>query len=62
LRVRLKGGSNCAPRIGGRLDVEQLGGAHSIVAGTATRHLPVYAAILAVTTACTESTLHDATT
>src|SRR5262249_54566364 len=59
----LCGGGGTAQTIAGtRLDAEQLGNAHTIITVTANRHLPVYAAIVAVTTAYTESTLHNTTT
>ena len=59
----LCGGGGTAQTIAGtRLDAEQLGNAHTIVTVTANRHLPVYAAVVAVTTAYTESSLHNTTT
>jgi peptidoglycan DL-endopeptidase CwlO len=59
----LCGGGGTAQTIAGtRLDAEQLGNAHTIITVTANRHLPVYGAIVAVTTANTESTLHNTTT
>ncbi len=42
-----------------QLDAEQMGNARTIVSVTAGRHLPVYAAVVAVTTAFTESRLHN---
>lgn len=44
------------------LDAEQLTNAHTIITVTAGRGLPTYAAIVAVDTAYTESTLHNYTT
>jgi hypothetical protein len=44
------------------LDAEQLTNAHTIITVTAGRSLPAYAAIVAVDTAYTESTLHNYTT
>ena len=44
------------------LDAEQLTNAHTIITVTAGRDLPTYAAIVAVDTAYTESTLHNYTT
>jgi NlpC/P60 family protein len=59
----LCGGGGTAQTIAGtRLDAEQLGNAHTIITVTANRHLPGYAAIVAVTTAYTESSLHNTTT
>ena len=46
---------------GVRLTAEQLANAQAIVAVTASRHLPSYAALVALTTAYTESTLHNST-
>src|SRR6266516_3879272 len=45
-----------------KLDPEQLGNARTIVTVTADRHLPVYAAIIAVTTSYTEASLRNTTT
>ncbi len=42
-----------------RLDAEQMGNAKTVVSVVAGRHLPVYAAEVAVTTAYTESALHN---
>lgn len=57
------GGAGTAQTIAGvHLDAEQLGNARTIVTVVADRHLPVYAAEIAVTTAYTESTLHNSTT
>jgi cell wall-associated NlpC family hydrolase len=42
-----------------RLDAEQMGNARTIVSVVAGRHLPVYAADVAMTTAYTESKLHN---
>src|SRR5689334_7541530 len=44
------------------LDAEQMGNASTIVSVVAGRHLPSFAADVAVTTAYTESTLHNTTT
>ncbi len=53
-------GGGTAQHIGAaELDAEQIGNAQSIVAVTAGRRLPVYAAVVAVTTAYTESALHN---
>ncbi|MHA3700734.1 C40 family peptidase [Jatrophihabitans sp. YIM 134969] len=41
------------------LDAEQLGNARTVVSVVAGRHLPVFAAVVAVATAYTESTLHN---
>lgn len=41
------------------LDAEQVGNARTIVSVAAGRHLPVMAAVVAVDTAYTESTLHN---
>jgi NlpC/P60 family protein len=60
--VLCAGGGVAQTIAGTRLDAEQLGSAHTIVIATATRHLPIYAAIVAVTTAYTESSLHNTTT
>ena len=43
------------------LTAEQMANAQTIVAVTASRHLPSYAALVALTTAYTESTLHNST-
>ena len=52
------GGGGTAQTIGEvRLDAEQMGNARTIVGVTAERHLTVYAAVVAVTTAYTESRL-----
>lgn len=45
-----------------KLDAEQMGNAQSIVTVTAGRHLPVFAAVVAVDTAYTEASLHNSTT
>ncbi len=55
------GGGTGATVAGVRLDAEQLGNARTVVAVTAGRHLPVYAGVIAVTTAFTESSLHNST-
>jgi cell wall-associated NlpC family hydrolase len=47
---------------GVRLDAEQMASASAIVSVTAGRHLPSFAAVVAVDTAYTESTLHNYTT
>jgi cell wall-associated NlpC family hydrolase len=60
--VLCAGGGTAQTIAGTRLDAEQLGNAHTIITVTANRHLPVYAAVIAVTTAYTESTLHNTTT
>jgi len=53
-------GGGTAQHIGAaELDAEQIGNAQSIVAVTAGRRLPVYAAVVAVTTAYTESALRN---
>jgi cell wall-associated NlpC family hydrolase len=44
-----------------KLDAEQMGNAQTIVSTTAGRHLPVFAAVVAVDTAYTEDTLHNST-
>ena len=52
------GGGGTAQTIGEvRLDAEQMGNARTIVGVTAERHLTVYAAVVAVTAAYTESRL-----
>jgi len=56
------GGGHCQTIQGVHLGAEQMGNARTIVAEVAGRHLPVYAADVAVTTAYTESTLHNDTT
>ena len=57
------GGGGTGQTIAGvRLDAEQLGNARTVVTVVADRDLPVYAAEIAVTTAYTESTLHNSTT
>jgi peptidoglycan DL-endopeptidase CwlO len=59
----LCGGGGTAQTIAGvRLDPEQLGNARTIVTVTADRHLPVYAAVVAVTTSYTEASLRNTTT
>ena len=45
-----------------RLDAEQLGNAQTIVSTAAARNLPVYAAVVAVAAAYTESALHNSST
>jgi cell wall-associated NlpC family hydrolase len=56
------GAGGTAARIGTiALDAEQMGNAHTIVTVAAGRHLPVYAADIAVDTAYTESGLHNST-
>jgi cell wall-associated NlpC family hydrolase len=44
-----------------KLDAEQMGNAHTIVTVTAGRHLPAYAAVVAIATAYQESRLHNST-
>jgi cell wall-associated NlpC family hydrolase len=57
------GGGGTAQTIGNvHLDAEQMGDAQTIVSVTASRHLPAVAAVVAVTTAYTESTLHNTAT
>jgi cell wall-associated NlpC family hydrolase len=57
------GGGGTGQTISGvRLDAEQMGNAQTIVSVVAGRHLPVYAADVAVTTAYTESTLYNTAT
>jgi cell wall-associated NlpC family hydrolase len=57
------GGAGTGQRIGSvSLDAEQMADAQTIVSVVAGRRLPVYAADVAVTTAYTESTLHNAAT
>ncbi|HEY3717777.1 MAG TPA: NlpC/P60 family protein [Jatrophihabitantaceae bacterium] len=57
------GGGGTAQTIGDvHLDAEQMGNAQTIVSVTAGRHLPAVAAVVAVATAYTESTLHNTTT
>ena len=54
------GGAGTGQTIGNvKLDAEQMGNAHTIVSVVAGRHLPVYAAVVAVDTAYMESTLHN---
>jgi len=60
--VLCAGGGTAQTIAGVRLDPEQLGNARTIVTVTADRHLPVYAAIVAVTTSYTEASLHNTTT
>src|SRR5664279_1286359 len=61
--VLLCAGGGTAHTIGTiHLDAEQMGNAHTIITVTANRHLPAYAAIVAVDTAYTESSLHNSTT
>jgi cell wall-associated NlpC family hydrolase len=55
------GGGSGATVADVRLDAEQIGNARTVVTVTAGRHLPVYAAVVAVTTAFTESSLHNST-
>jgi len=56
-------GAGCAQQTinGVTLTAEQMANAQTIVAVTASRHLPAYAALVALTTAYTESTLHNST-
>jgi cell wall-associated NlpC family hydrolase len=57
------GGGGTAAVIGGvAFDAEQLANARTVVIVTARRRLPAYAALVAVTTAYTESRLHNTTT
>lgn len=57
------GGAGTGQKIAGvRLDAEQLGNARTVVSVVAGRHLSAFAADIAVTTAYTESTLHNTTT
>src|SRR4051812_33124662 len=56
------GGGTPQTVAGRRLDAEQMGNARTVVAVVAGRHLPVYAATVAVPPAYTESTLHNYTT
>jgi len=60
--VLCAGGGTARTIAGVRLDPEQLGNARTIVTVTADRHLPVYAAVVAVTTSYTEASLHNTTT
>jgi peptidoglycan DL-endopeptidase CwlO len=60
--VLCAGGGTAQTITGTPLDAEQLGNAHTIVTVTVKRHLPAYAAVVAVTTAYTESSLHNTTT
>ena len=56
------GGAGSGQTINGvTLNAEQMGNALMIVTATAARWLPVYAAVVAVTTAYTESGLHNTT-
>lgn len=57
--VLCAGGGTAQTIAGVRLDAEQMGNAHTIVTVTADRHLPVYAAVVAVTTSYTEARLHN---
>jgi cell wall-associated NlpC family hydrolase len=57
--VLCAGGGTAQTIAGVRLDAEQMGNAHTIVTVTADRHLPVYAAVVAVTTSYTEASLHN---
>lgn len=57
--VLCAGGGTAQTITGVRLDAEQMGNAHTIVTVTADRHLPVYAAVVAVTTSYTEASLHN---
>jgi len=57
--VLCAGGGAAQTIAGVRLDAEQMGNAHTIVTVTADRHLPVYAAVVAVTTSYTEASLHN---
>jgi hypothetical protein len=57
------GGAGTGATVAGvALDAEQMGNAQTIVSVVAGRELPVYAAVVAVDTAYTESTLHNSTT
>lgn len=57
------GGGGTAQTIGTtKLDAEQMGNAQTIVSVAAGRHLPVFAAVVAVATAYTESKLHNSST
>jgi cell wall-associated NlpC family hydrolase len=60
--VRCAGGGTTQTIAGVTLDPEQLGNARTIVAVTAHRHLPVYAAIVAVDTSYTEASLRNTAT
>ncbi len=60
--VLCAGGGTAQTIAGVKLDPEQLGNARTIVTVTADRHLPVYAAIIAVTTSYTEASLRNTTT
>jgi cell wall-associated NlpC family hydrolase len=57
--VLCAGGGTGHTIAGVTLDAEQMGNAHTIVTVTADRHLPVYAAVVAVTTSYTEASLHN---
>ena len=57
--VLCAGGGTAQTIAGVKLDAEQMGNAHTIVTVTADRHLPVYAAVVAVTTSYTEASLHN---
>lgn len=61
-QVLCAGGGTGATVAGVQLDAEQMGNAKTIVSVTAGRHLPVFAAVVAVDTAYTEATLHNITT
>lgn len=54
-------GGTAATVVGVRLDADQLANARTIVTVAATQQLPSYAAVIAVTTAYTESTLRNTT-
>ena len=58
-RPAARGGGTGQTIAGVALDAEQMGNARTIVAVVAGRHLPVYAAVVAVTTAFTESSLRN---
>jgi cell wall-associated NlpC family hydrolase len=60
--VLCAGGGTAQTLAGIRLDAEQMGNAQTIVTVSADRHLPMYAAVVAIDTAYTESTLHNYTT
>lgn len=60
--VLCAGGGTAQTIAGVRLDPEQMGNAHTIVTVTADRHLPSYAAVIALDTAYTESSLHNTIT
>jgi len=57
--VLCAGGGTGQTIAGVKLDAEQMGNAHTIVTVAANRHLPVSAAVVAVTTSYTEASLHN---